>query len=447
MGRFAAVDPIADEFPGVTPFNFAENSPIANIDLWGLQKYYTADGSFLTQNGKSEERRVLNQNFSLDANNGYDYNELFNNSRKILTREDVDLSMQKFVANYRDADIEHLQVFGSKIFDDQDGTLFKGYVAGSIVSNADAEAVSMLDNDPLLPSGWRREISIHNHPNPNRHRFSDAQPGGLLGSGGLEGDYYMGVSLQIKTIMERHKIMIIFIVFQFHFSCQENNKVLDDFFISLEQKINEREILAFRNAPIDSAKFYFGWFYEEYKMAFNQEILDNKKAVEYLEDLQIQTYEIPDYLYLVYNFHGWLNGKRYTAYECWKIHEHVVELEQMEERKLEEETLRVILNNQDRWVIGDTLDLIFPAEDRNHWKKGAKEAILRPYPYSMEMFDFEDTIKLKGVLKNKILDSLDMRFVIQIINLNVDDIIMLGNEYEVGDTLNLPLSIYGKPIE
>jgi hypothetical protein len=31
------LDPKADDFPWVNPYNYAENSPIANVDLWGLQ--------------------------------------------------------------------------------------------------------------------------------------------------------------------------------------------------------------------------------------------------------------------------------------------------------------------------------------------------------------------------------------------------------------------------
>ena len=38
LGRFTGVDPIADQFPHVTTFNYAENEPVAHIDLWGLQK-------------------------------------------------------------------------------------------------------------------------------------------------------------------------------------------------------------------------------------------------------------------------------------------------------------------------------------------------------------------------------------------------------------------------
>jgi hypothetical protein len=38
IGRFPSLDPKADEFEWVSPYNYAENSPIANLDWWGLQK-------------------------------------------------------------------------------------------------------------------------------------------------------------------------------------------------------------------------------------------------------------------------------------------------------------------------------------------------------------------------------------------------------------------------
>ena len=38
IGRFTGVDPIADEYPHVSVYNYAENDPIRHIDLWGLQK-------------------------------------------------------------------------------------------------------------------------------------------------------------------------------------------------------------------------------------------------------------------------------------------------------------------------------------------------------------------------------------------------------------------------
>jgi RHS repeat-associated protein len=39
IGRFTGVDPISDQFPWVSTFNYAENEPVGHIDLHGLQKY------------------------------------------------------------------------------------------------------------------------------------------------------------------------------------------------------------------------------------------------------------------------------------------------------------------------------------------------------------------------------------------------------------------------
>ncbi len=45
IGRFTGVDPISDQFPWVSTYNYAENEPIANIDLHGLQRipYWVKD--------------------------------------------------------------------------------------------------------------------------------------------------------------------------------------------------------------------------------------------------------------------------------------------------------------------------------------------------------------------------------------------------------------------
>ena len=38
VGRFSGVDPLSDKFGWVSTYNYAENDPVANVDLWGLQK-------------------------------------------------------------------------------------------------------------------------------------------------------------------------------------------------------------------------------------------------------------------------------------------------------------------------------------------------------------------------------------------------------------------------
>ncbi len=54
LGRFTCLDPLADEFVHLSPYNYADNSPIANIDLWGLQAWYAADGNLITQQFSDE---------------------------------------------------------------------------------------------------------------------------------------------------------------------------------------------------------------------------------------------------------------------------------------------------------------------------------------------------------------------------------------------------------
>lgn len=53
IGRFTGVDPISDQFAWVSPFNYAENSPIGNIDLWGLQKVDANKALFFIQTGQT----------------------------------------------------------------------------------------------------------------------------------------------------------------------------------------------------------------------------------------------------------------------------------------------------------------------------------------------------------------------------------------------------------
>ena len=49
LGRFTCLDPLADKFVHLSPYNYADNSPIANIDLWGLQAWYAADGNLIAK--------------------------------------------------------------------------------------------------------------------------------------------------------------------------------------------------------------------------------------------------------------------------------------------------------------------------------------------------------------------------------------------------------------
>ena len=53
IARFTGVDPIADQFAWVSVYNYAENEPIANIDLHGLQKVSINIAGQMILNGTS----------------------------------------------------------------------------------------------------------------------------------------------------------------------------------------------------------------------------------------------------------------------------------------------------------------------------------------------------------------------------------------------------------
>ena len=77
IGRFPSVDPIIEKFPHATPYNYAENSPVSNIDLWGLQKYHftrlqNSDGSnYLRLTGVSNFYETKPVSFHPFRSSGY----------------------------------------------------------------------------------------------------------------------------------------------------------------------------------------------------------------------------------------------------------------------------------------------------------------------------------------------------------------------------------------
>ena len=50
LGRFTGVDPIADRFPHVTTYNYAENMPVNGIDLYGLQWVHFSEANKIKVN-------------------------------------------------------------------------------------------------------------------------------------------------------------------------------------------------------------------------------------------------------------------------------------------------------------------------------------------------------------------------------------------------------------
>ena len=72
---FDGPDPISSSFPHVTTINYAENSPVANIDLWGLQKFNVTARAFIPQNTLANPNPFSKiKSFAGDSRTQYDAN-------------------------------------------------------------------------------------------------------------------------------------------------------------------------------------------------------------------------------------------------------------------------------------------------------------------------------------------------------------------------------------
>lgn len=61
LGRFLSVDPLAKDYAWNSTYAFAENSPIAFMDLEGLERFYAPDKQFIGQYGTNTELYVVDQ--------------------------------------------------------------------------------------------------------------------------------------------------------------------------------------------------------------------------------------------------------------------------------------------------------------------------------------------------------------------------------------------------
>gem|GEM_PF-1268552 len=191
IGRFTGADPISDRFPQVSPYNYAENSPISNIDLWGLQMYYAADGRFLGSYGTSNEIRVMTTSEydaeirdklkSQDGPTGFYENWLPAYSIQVYTLEqEVQLLIEWALENRGETaknNIEYAMSLFSKELTNADGTTFVAIHPGT---RADGEKKGKLGGAKVNPEksksrlkGWKRYTTIHTHTHGEAKDFSD----------------------------------------------------------------------------------------------------------------------------------------------------------------------------------------------------------------------------------------------------------------------------------
>ena len=130
VGRFFAVDPLFRKYPWNSTYAFAENRPIAGIDLEGLEFYFTADGTFLGKVGKSNKIMIVSdrlmaygveelKNDILKANKGDALSNDFLGFGSTLLWQSTDEAISNVLTTIYKKETSTAQRSGYKLFNDK----------------------------------------------------------------------------------------------------------------------------------------------------------------------------------------------------------------------------------------------------------------------------------------------------------------------------------------
>lgn len=214
IGRFTGVDPIGDQFAHVSTYNYAENSPIANIDLYGLQKYFAADGEFVKQVGEDNKIRILPPYG--DSKLRVNYNNLSNESLKsmsvpaqITTKENEESALRAWANSYQDlsnrysndwkGDREFAMTLFSQELTNEDGSTFEAFVEGTTAEgDKGVDGISLTKSESPF-EGWNIWRAIHTHRwGDDSGNFSDDEG---LGSQYFTGDIQTALRLRVPIYL------------------------------------------------------------------------------------------------------------------------------------------------------------------------------------------------------------------------------------------------------
>jgi RHS repeat-associated protein len=202
IARFLSVDPLTKSYPELTPYQFASNSPIAAIDLDGLEFYYAADGEYLGKYGSSTVMRVIAERDLINTTKSeFESIRIPNSEKGFFDHYLPSVSAQVYEATI-DNEKELLKEWTianrhKSYYRERGMSLYKGnlikesgepfevFIKAKTVVERDissiySSSVELSNSKPMVTGlyiddvfGWKRATTIHTHPNGSDKDFSD----------------------------------------------------------------------------------------------------------------------------------------------------------------------------------------------------------------------------------------------------------------------------------
>jgi len=243
-------------------------------------------------------------------------------------------------------------------------------------------------------------------------------------------------------------LLIIILLIQ---SCISDNRQLTDLFEKVKDEYRDKKefLSIIKDEPRDS--LFLAMDVAPIKRIMQSFELKNPIDFDYL--LKDVPFEIQEEV-ILYGFQDFLNSKDVNLKKLKIEVEERVEVRRIEEKEREVnnklELKKIIEENNLNWHIGDTIDVIFKLDVEDDYG----EIYYNGYQYSLDFSLADDTLKMKGRIKEKYYDHgnsrvnkhLNLIFKLEVIALKSNKASNYSDIKKVGDDFLLHLESYGRSI-
>jgi len=249
------------------------------------------------------------------------------------------------------------------------------------------------------------------------------------------------------------KLINLFLIALLFFSCMQEKSPMETCFEKVQDNFEFQITLEhIKTAPTDSLFFFYPFFSQEY-LKLQEETDCQIQITNWLDANLIKQHNSYREQILFIGFQKYLQEKKIDLKEI------EVEIQKMEERKIEkaelqyQQLLDIIEANDSNWKKGDTLNLVLQLSSHGD----GKHIFFRRYPASLDYSTADDTLKMRGILIDKIYkdeiisdseinDYSKLKFRLKILSLNFDNVFS-AKKLKIGDEYDIGLKTYGRLIE